>query len=94
MNSHTPGPWRRVGSTVQAGATDEGTHVMVSDSYFGHGDREETEANARLIAAAPDLLEALRAQRCSQCMPSEPDDIVCDGCRMRRAALAKAEGSK
>jgi hypothetical protein len=50
--------------------------------------------NARLIAAAPDLYEALKAQRCSQCMPDEPDSVVCDVCRLRRAALAKAEGSR
>lgn len=92
---HTPGPWR-VGiskHTVYQVAAPELRIALCSD-LEEKGGREAEKANARLIAAAPDLLEALRLQRCSQCTPSEPDEDVCDACRARRAAIAKAEGRK
>lgn len=66
MSKHTPGPW----------AVDESRHDgcinriepfrhigMASGYQVNPGDREENEANARLMAAAPDLLEALEQAR-------------------------------
>ena len=58
MSSHTPGPWAvaNVG-WVASLATDQTICGMYAvKSGFDH---TETDANARLIAAAPDLLEAL-----------------------------------
>lgn len=58
----TPGPWRQVWSTnghfVIGIAGRDG--VGVTDSRFNlwSGDDAEAKANARLIAAAPDLAEA------------------------------------
>jgi len=50
---HTPGPWRYVKSDA----------VYDSDDYqicdFGSCSTEEGHANARLIAAAPELLECV-----------------------------------
>lgn len=46
----TPGPWVIAGDEIE---TAEGQYVC----HFGDG----LEADARLIAAAPELLEALRA---------------------------------
>lgn len=70
--SHTPGEWLTDGNTVYA--LDEAGRVnrfsvMITGGYSSapvYGDRirttpEELAANARLIAAAPDLLAALRA---------------------------------
>ena len=66
MNKHTPGPWK-----VQKPDhfVDGLSHFVVSDhpsvSYFHiaemgtHDGREQAAANARLIAAAPEMLEAL-----------------------------------
>jgi hypothetical protein len=60
--SHTPGPWVYDGFSPHEG-------WVVELPGFGSGGRnikcegwsaEEAEANARLVAAAPDLLEALR----------------------------------
>ena len=64
---HTPGPWEATGAEVW------GTHAMRFNLTTGgtpmiatvckHEDAERAfpyEANARLIAAAPELLEALR----------------------------------
>ena len=52
---HTPGPWT-LHETVR-GIRIEDSKTTVC-SVFPRGDKE---ANARLIAAAPDLLEALKA---------------------------------
>ena len=54
--SHTPGPWRveSDGTTVAMG----GQAVIVAPAPDG-ATRETEKANARLIAAAPDLLEAV-----------------------------------
>src|SRR5215469_14855754 len=54
--AHTPGPWRQMpkwdgaGGLVILGTDDIGVGAAWSD------DRPECEANARLIAAAPELL--------------------------------------
>ena len=59
---HTPGPW-----FVDQYEDEESRHVITSKpdhlyvAYTIGGLGKEQEANADLIAAAPDLLEALRA---------------------------------
>ena len=59
--AHTPGPWRIRGRTnIQAG---ESVQVACAGFKMGDWPREayaEEEANARLIAAAPDLAEVCR----------------------------------
>lgn len=68
MSRHTPGPWLREGNTVyalmHAGWRKGGEQFKNRFSAYVQADREcsddEHEANARLIAAAPELLEALR----------------------------------
>jgi hypothetical protein len=63
MNKHTPGPWTWVegynglygsgkDNDVLTFADYEGMYLSYSNKY--------THGNARLIAAAPDLLEALK----------------------------------
>ena len=60
---HTPGPWSIKDDTVNAIEPD----VMAGEFYiaqcFGHSHHDEALANARLIAAAPELLEALQITR-------------------------------
>lgn len=54
--NHTPGPWK-VGKFVDY-LSDSGT-IEISDEHGPHWVAHAlTEDNARLIAAAPDLLEA------------------------------------
>lgn len=53
-SSHTPGPWRVGGRTVLAIQYDHKPGPVCICKG------EDAEANARLIAAAPDLLEAVR----------------------------------
>lgn len=55
MSKHTPGPWM-VRSTGSVG-TD---NMMVANVYpMEDQNLEEHDANARLISAAPELLDAL-----------------------------------
>lgn len=59
MSKHTPGPWI-VDEPHQVYA--EAVHEYVAITQVEDWEtvpREQVEANARLIAAAPDLLEAL-----------------------------------
>ena len=60
MNKHTPGPWsyrlnRHTGPTITADSSDTDIVHLLSITDSG----EQELANARLIAAAPDLLAAL-----------------------------------
>lgn len=92
MKKHTPGPWR-----VFGGTDDDRGHVMTSDGYavadccldYSSIPTREQLENARLIAAAPDLLAALKeiaewTERYTT--PGHPISTVA------RAAIAKATG--
>lgn len=67
---HTPGPWRlQTGhNTIYTLSGGNAGHTNCIGKVVCHGDHpttsdvtlEEAEANAHLIAAAPELLEALR----------------------------------
>jgi hypothetical protein len=98
MTQFTPGPW-----TVKAGDGCRGIH-----GTDGHGriakitmrrsitaaNLTELDANARLIAAAPDLLAALRALLLIlECEPDTTDELSLTE-KAARAAIAKATGAK
>ncbi len=61
MTKHTAAPWH-VGMPPPNGEQAIGAQngMMVAVATTGVGMKEETLANARLIAAAPELLEALK----------------------------------
>lgn len=90
--AHTPGPWE----VAMPGEVDE--HYAVLDG-FGHtasvyGYPEEASAalaNARLIAAAPDLLAA-----CEELLIYLGDwnDMEDETCVAARRAIAKARGQE
>ena len=58
MSEHTTGPWCVIGSHVYQVEEVGGRGVLHGGSVKG-ATTEEREANIRLIAAAPELLEAL-----------------------------------
>ena len=60
MSRHTPGPWEFEIITSSYVTAFDGTHI--ADVHHGRTATAKAEgsANARLIAAAPDLLEALK----------------------------------
>jgi hypothetical protein len=89
MSKHTPGPWIRrwLGdSEWAAGPAYHPTLIRVSRSDHGMG-YEEIAATARLVAAAPDLLEALQ-----DAVSTMPADSPVKWVVWARAAIAKAEG--
>ena len=63
MTSFTSGPWRATTGVLVRVVSPDGSiicGVHKQGRFTGEHDPEETIANARLIAAAPDLLENLR----------------------------------
>src|SRR5262245_59246736 len=91
MSKHTSGPWHAVPFLVGSGMTvKDGTgHSVVTTASFRPW--EETEANARLIAAAPDLLSALREFVAINDRPHDPTRGTWDAAIvMARAAIARA----
>jgi hypothetical protein len=71
MSKHTPGPWSVdavPGLPVYINAGDDGLRPVadingLEDGINNDARREEQMANAALIAAAPDLLEACKGLR-------------------------------
>ena len=90
MNKHTPGPWTAIegrhNSDVEA-ANHWGSIVDSDDFCIAAiwADAPNTEANAELLAAAPDLLEALKDVAAFGTLRPRLVSVV-------RAAIAKAEG--
>ena len=58
MSKHTPGPWYAGTKSVTASETENRLGLDVR--IFG-GNRDDNKANARLIAAAPEMYETLKA---------------------------------
>lgn len=102
MSKHTPGPWtiEEYGDgdlPALAIHKDSETRVCFMATPGSHGDPATIAADARLIAAAPDLLAALRA--CvNNLAPYGDEDAIESGSignclRRARAAIAKARGT-
>jgi hypothetical protein len=86
--SFSPAPWRHEGFLSSAGGHYVlSAHGAMVANCGGPPNNAGVEANANLIAAAPDLYAACRAALAL----GEADDLR-DVNAMLRAALAKAEG--
>jgi hypothetical protein len=85
MSKHTPGPWNLYPNS----ASDWVVRKMFPDGQESHEIARCTSGmdNARLISAAPDLLEALEFV-----IRGVPD--TWEGVQKARAAIAKARGEK
>ena len=65
MSKHAPGPWYAVGTWVEH-PDDDVPDICVCDPFYmgqkhvSPDDLAQAEANARLIAAAPDMLLAIQ----------------------------------
>lgn len=101
IGKHTPGPWELFETTNHEG--DETISIRGNGEFIATMDVQSIKgepyalppnsaANARLIAAAPDLLEALKdiAETASYCdsWESFPEDQL----NRAFAAISKAEG--
>lgn len=100
MNKHTPGPWALNALLMEhtdqleiASAQVDGPHVA-SVTVTGKGNsrsiKPEQLANARLIAAAPDLLVALQALL--DPATNEDDARYYEALKTASAVIAKATG--
>ena len=91
MTTHTRGPWTAIISpaskrTPHSAMVSTGHHPSLAIEATNSGaDQAEDAANALLIAAAPDLLEALRTVTILY-----GDLFAADAKSMARAAIAKA----
>ena len=90
MTKHTPGPWHWSRDTMEnrCDITLDSEDTGYSILYCC---KKPREPNARLIAAAPDLLEALEAalRKIEWILPVEWDVM-----RQINAAIAKAKGEQ
>lgn len=93
MSKHTPGPWRELVTRIDDANGYQICHLDL------HGKSEaERDANRRLIAAAPDLLEALKeAEPMLDAMLKNitrylPEYRNMPALAQARAAIKKAEG--
>lgn len=97
MGKHTPGPWaisegRKLRQEASCGSVpikSPGNDLALCSVATYQRESGEWEANARLIAAAPDLLAALKNLACpahfgSRCLDRDY--------QMALAAIAKADG--
>ena len=103
MSAHTPGPWtigaphKKAANIPVLGCGRPRVATVYSIRFADSPEPdEECAANARLIAAAPDLLHLLTQMR--DYMSDIPesavggDDYAISLCRKASAAIAKAEG--
>ena len=92
---HTPGPWY-IGSGTYEGRNIYSAEAVTDDEGFTYNPVVATaeddgvvcwDANARLMAAAPELLDALKSLSCAI-------DVTAYGAALAkaRAAIAKATG--
>lgn len=99
MNKHTPGPWIAVGGYVENPDDSKADICSCEPADFGqrglHRTVEEICANARLIAAAPELLEALKlAYLYINGGPGYTTENFTAAHSAARAAIAKATGEQ
>ena len=110
--THTPGPWtwERARASLTFGTVPSDKHRYAIGTPLGELfsgvelgiSSEEADANARLIAAAPDLLEAAKealaefisnGHAAADGWPCNSTGCaVCDAGKTLRAAIRKAEG--
>jgi len=95
VSSHTPGPWSVINRTEV-----ESEDHKIADCYvlLGEHERElwepvpdeQMDANTRLIAAAPELLEAL--ETLVDAYEQEEGVCFCPDCEEAKAAIKSAKG--
>ncbi|MGA0002186.1 MAG: hypothetical protein ACO3IZ_11125 [Steroidobacteraceae bacterium] len=90
MNKHTPGPWQ-MKINVASTCVLDGKGTLLARLQFGCNFNERVVSNARLMTAAPDLLEVLKSlEKDFGCSVSGVPYPRWDSAR---AAIAKAEAA-
>ena len=93
----TKGPWKatydsQLQALIQIYSTEAHLPVAVLPDRGTVEAMPEIEANANLIAAAPDMYEALETT-CEYCIGKEATDCPCERC-ITGKALRKARGEE
>lgn len=84
QSKHTPGPWKQ---EYEGGSISQSSNIHKIIVYDeGKFDNEEGQANARLIAAAPELLEACKT------VLKGTEYMTQDDFNLIKSAIARAEG--
>ena len=93
MSKHTPGPWNIMGSTFAYTIGANGIRIATTSNIVHEGSIgvHEEEANARLIAAAPDLFEALKELTELWAYGLAKDDAVEDSAYQRKLDMKRCE---
>lgn len=97
MSKHTPGPWR-IESQPHVVWSNYGALIARVPVYIGERDElwEEKIANARLIAAAPEMLNAIEAfinADRSEHLAARLNDAEMAAVESMKAAITKARGA-
>jgi hypothetical protein len=104
MSKHTPGPWSTLhnialGSTYIVSNPEKGLYIAtieIEPSQKTYAPPKiENEANARLIAAAPELLEMVIAYKLHHKLMlqvTDDCDCPCSICKLAETAIKKAKG--
>jgi hypothetical protein len=92
QTTHTPGPWK-IAATGHVVTAADYSRICRVEQLPGM-DSREIDANARLIAAAPELLDALQNIVNSLTLAGPPE-LACQQYQLdtARAAIAKATGN-
>jgi hypothetical protein len=91
MSQHTPAPWKAL-------IEDDEIRVVEDDNLPGYSviatidDNREGEANAHLIAAAPEMYEALKAALADEEAYERGERVISAWKSIALAAIAKSEG--
>lgn len=94
---HTPGPWRtdnNIGRKSELGVVADAAPCVIATMCNAKAWPVEAKANARLIAAAPDLLAALEKliDHVAITNIGKRDGVIAISLDHGRAAIAKAKG--
>jgi hypothetical protein len=99
--AHTPGPWDaecitdgawEIKSDPQQGPWKAVCDVKANRLGEAAVTNDESESNARLIAAAPEMLEACKVALAESEAANDTSPSACHLRYVLRAAIAKAEG--
>lgn len=95
MSKHTPGPWKKVidsGGQINIVAPDGYNLAVIPDPNQEGGRGEEDFKNGDVLAAAPEMLEALKLIRSSLSIEDEENLNNWTAVHAMDQVIAKAEG--
>ena len=97
MSAHTPGPWSVVDGHYPGFREIKGSSftvsIVMSATNLDFMDYVKREADARVMAAAPELLEALQLCAAVYAGESLSKSLLIHALEKARAAITKATGS-